>query len=192
MMLDKVRSMSVKETCKRIPKKSIGVELGVWKGESSNLFLPLTSKLYLVDAWSVEPFKESEEFGGYQAYLKRYTDMVGSNNPQDFQKYYDDICESVIKKFKDTHVEIIRGTTDEFFETFDKKVDWVYVDASHSYDGCLSDLRNCLNILNDHGIIFGDDYRNKKGVTDAVNAFVKENNFHLEVFAKDQYEIKVK
>lgn len=193
MMLDKKRNISViHETCNRIPKNSVGVELGVWKGEASELFLPLTTKLYLVDAWSIKAFKSSDEFGNYKGYLKRYSQMVGSNNPKDFQKFYDNIYESVKTKFEFTHAEIFRGTTHKFFESFTDKVDWVYVDASHSYRGCLSDLQNSLTILNPGGKIFGDDFHNKKGVSKAVREFVKVNNFDLDVFAGSQYEIQPK
>jgi hypothetical protein len=38
------------KTLLRIPKDSIGAELGVWKGDSSKLFLKRAKLLYLVDS----------------------------------------------------------------------------------------------------------------------------------------------
>ena len=179
-------------TWKRLPSQSVGVELGVWKGVSSEKFLNRASKLYLVDSWSIKPYKDSDEFGNYTGYLKKYSKIVGSCNANDFQNYYDKIYRDVIKKFnRDMRVEIYRMTTDTFFLTVHKylKVDWVYVDASHSYEGCLNDLRNSLNIIVKGGSIFGDDYNNRPGVTKAVNQFLKETGLKIDNFYKDQYEI---
>lgn len=179
------------ETWKRMPKDSIGVELGVWKAESSVKFLKRAKHLYLVDPWSAVAYEDSDEFGDYQGYLDRYSKLVGSNNPEDFQKYYDGIYESVCKKMQGHPVTIHRCTTDEFFENFTDMVDWVYVDALHSFEGCLSDLRKSLKIIKSGGYIFGDDYGNKPGVVQAVDTFISETGLSLNNFYSNQFEIKV-
>ena len=48
-----------------------------------------------------------------------------------------------------------------------------------------------LNILNETGVIYGDDYGNKAGVKEAVDLFVKENDLHFNFnnFWGDQFEI---
>ena len=61
------------ETWKRIPEGSTGVELGVWKGESSSKFLQRAGHLHLVDPWSAVAYEDSDEFGNYQGYLNRYS-----------------------------------------------------------------------------------------------------------------------
>ena len=180
------------ETWKRIPENSIGVELGVWKGESSEKFLRKAKHLYLVDPWSVVAYEDSDEFGNYQGYLDRYSKLVGSNNPKDFQTFYDKIAQQVKTKFSNSPVTICRCTTDDFFTNFTKQVDWVYVDALHSFDGCLNDLRKSRNIIKPGGSIFGDDYGGSKiGVTKAVDQFISETNLLLDNFYTDQFEIKV-
>ncbi len=179
------------ETWKRIPQGSIGVELGVWKGETSHKFLQRAGHLHLVDPWSAVAYEDSDEFGDYAGYLARYSKIVGSQSPADFQKYYDNIAANVELKFKDQPITIHRMTTDTFFETFEGQVDWVYVDALHSFDGCLSDLRNSLKIVKPGGYIFGDDYGNKPGVVLAVDAFITETGLVLDNFYTTQYEIKV-
>jgi len=180
----------VLETIKRIPTGSVGVELGVWKGESASLFLTKASKLYLVDAWSVSPYVDGEEWGSYQAYLDRYSKVVGGRTEEDFKRYYEKIYTLVKDKFKDDRrVFIYRGTTTSFFAFFDKKVDWVYVDASHSYTGCINDLYGSLRVATTS--IYGDDYGNKEGVTKAVDQFIKETNLPFNNFYKNQYEITV-
>lgn len=180
------------ETWKRIPQDSVGVELGVWKGESSAKFLKRAKFIHLVDPWSAVAYEDSDEFGDYQGFLDRYSKLVGSNNPADFQKYYDNIATTVEQRFDKNCVKIHRMTTDEFFNTFEDKVSWVYVDALHSFDGCLNDLRNSRTIIEPGGYIFGDDYGdNKPGVRDAVNAFIAETGLVLNNFHSDQFEIQV-
>jgi len=187
------KNLGTNKTWRRIPNDSVGVELGVWMGESSEKFLRRARHLHLVDSWSTVAYENSDENGNYQGYLDRYSKLIESNNPNDFQKYYDEIYESVCQKFAGQSVTIHRCTTDDFFEKFSKTVDWVYVDASHSFNGCLSDLRNSYGIINSGGSIFGDDYenKNKPGVTLAVDTFITETGLSLNNFYLDQFEIKV-
>lgn len=186
------KNKETEETWKRIPKNSVGVELGVWRGDTSEKFLRRAKHLHLVDTWSVVPYEQSDEFGNYEGYLRRYSKLVGSQDPKDFQKYYDKIAKSVAARFCGKSVTIHRCTTTEFFNEFKDKVDWVYVDALHSFEGCLSDLRNSINILKPEGIIFGDDYGNKEGVVQAVNAFLAETGLKLNNFHATQFEIRLK
>ena len=178
-----------RHTLNRIPPHSVGVEIGVWQGDSSARFLTRASHLHLVDSWSPVPYTHSDEHGTYQNYLKRYSQLVGSEDPADFQKYYDKIYRSVVKRFHDLPVTIHRKSSTEFFDSFDQKVDWVYVDGDHSYQGCLADLRNCLRIVKPGGQILGDDYTNKPGVRRAVDTFVAETGLELNNFYGTQYEI---
>jgi len=134
-----------------LPVGSVGVEIGVWKGDSSALFLKRAGHLYLVDPW----IGQEEQF--------RY----------------------VCKRFKHERVTIHRCTSAEFFQTFDTKVDWVYVDALHDYDNVLADLHGARSILKPGGVIFGDDYGNKPGVAPAVDEFAPER----ELLGLKQYAI---
>ena len=177
-------------TAERIPFCSVGVEIGVWRGDSSEWFLRRGGYLHLVDPWSVEPYETSNEFGDYAAYLNRYAKLVGSNNPEAFQSFYDGIYRSVEKRFRDCPVTIHRQTSAEFFAEFRTTVDWVYVDGLHSFDGCLTDLIGALNIVKQGGSIFGDDYGNKEGVTGAVDGFVEHSGLYVDHF-ENQYQIRV-
>lgn len=191
MMCGTGRNKGGKSTAKKIPKNSIGVEIGVWKGFTSEHFIKKAKHLHLVDSWSVIPYQESDEHGDYENYISRYADMVGSNNPDDFQKYYDSVYESVCKKFQGKNVTIHRTTSSEFFYKFYEKVDWIYVDGDHSYAGCFHDLENSKKIVKKGGTIFGDDYDKleKPGVKKAVDEFVGKYNLALETYAGDQYRI---
>lgn len=175
-------------TWHRIPQGSEGVEIGVWLGESSAKFLKRAKHLHLVDPWSVEPYSASKEHGGYRAYLKRYSRLVGSDDPRDFQRFYDKVHRSVVERFRDCPVTIYRCTSESFFRCFSFEVDWVYVDGAHTYDGCLADLRGARKIAKQ--FIFGDDYGNRPEVKKAVDAFVAETGLSFESFGINQYQIR--
>lgn len=180
------------ETWKRIPAGSIGAELGVWQGDSALKFLNRAKHIHLVDAWAPEVFKGSNEFGGYQAYLERYSKLTGEATTEGFQRYYDKIYEGVKKKFTGKPVTIHRMSTEQWFNTFDQKLDWIYVDASHGYEGCLHDLTRAVGMIKPGGKLFGDDYGPKKpGVQDAVNQFIKNTGHKLNNFHDDQFEVQL-
>lgn len=179
------------ETWKRIPEGSIGAELGVWKGDSSEKFLRRAKHVHLVDAWAPEVFEGSNEFGGYDAYLKRYSELTGEATTEGFIRYYNKIHESVVNRFQSKPVTIHRMSTAKWFDNFTEELDWIYVDASHSYEGCLYDLTRALERLKPGGILFGDDYSDKKpGVKKAVDQFIKNTGLHLNNFHSDQFEVQ--
>ena len=184
-------------TCTRIPTGSVGVEIGVWKGDSSARFLTHASHLHLVDSWSPVAYEHSTEHGNYERYLDRYDTLVGSRDPADFQRYYDKIYEGVCQRFDQHPVTIHRMRSRDFFPQFDQQVDWVYVDGDHSYQGVMHDLTQSLGILHPDGIILGDDYAVappaeggfKPEVKQAVDAFVTANGLRFENFYGTQYQI---
>ena len=183
---------TVKETVKLIPENSIGAELGVWKGETSSKFLPKCKFLHLVDSWSIVAYEDSDEHGNYEGYLQRYSKIVGSDNPNDFQKFYDNIYSEVNEKFANSPVKIYRMTTKEWFKVFDEKLDWIYVDANHGYQDALFDLQESYKKIKSGGILFADDYSdNKPGVKKAVEDFSKQLDLPFVNFYKDQVYFKI-
>lgn len=184
------KNIESKKILSRIPSNSVGCEIGVWKGLSSELFLSKCSHLHLVDSWQYEPYLESEEFGDEKSFVKRYKPLVKSNDLDDFKKYYNQVYQSVVTKFQNKPVTIHRQTSDQFFEKTILKVDWIYLDASHEYKQVKKDLHNCLKILKPEGVFLGDDYQNKPGVKKAVDEFVSEKKFILDNFYGSQFQIK--
>ena len=112
------QNLGSEKTCNRIPAGSVGIEIGVWKGDSSERFLNRAGHLHLVDSWSPIAYEHSTEHGSYENYLKRYEVLVGSRNPNDYQKFYDGIANSVQERFKDSPVTIYRMNSQEFFKIF--------------------------------------------------------------------------
>ena len=167
---------------RRIPPDSVGAELGVWRGDTSALFLTTrkVKHLHLVDTWSVGPYTSVADF------YTRYAHIVGGATPEVFQAYYDRVHAAVANRFAEAPVTIHRVTTQEFLADA-PKLDWVYVDASHEYEDVLRDLQACAAIV---PLIFGDDYGNKPGVVQAVDEFAAANDsWTLEVFAKNQFQL---
>jgi hypothetical protein len=190
------QNLGSEKTCERIPLGTVGIEIGVWKGDSSARFLTRCGHLHLVDSWSPISYEHSTEHGSYENYLKRYEELVGSKNPADYQKFYDNIANGVQQRFKNSSVTIHRMNSREFFKIFNDRVDWVYVDGDHSYNGVMHDLTNALQVLNSNGIILGDDYAmippkagHKPDVKRAVDDFVKKHNLKFDNFYGTQYEI---
>jgi hypothetical protein len=171
----------------RLPVESVGVEIGVWRGDSTELFLRRAAHVHLVDPWAPEPYRESDEYGGWDAYLARYAALTGGADPEAFRRYYDDMHALVLARFPPWRATIHRQTSTEFLRAFEQRVDWVYVDGLHSFEGCLADLRGARRIVRERGVIYGDDYGRKPGVTAAVRAFAAETGLRFEELGKEQY-----
>ena len=190
-----------------IKPNTIGAEIGVWMGNTSTQFLKKNlKKFYMVDAYSVEPYKESSEMS-YQEYLAKYQPITGEFSEGGFKKYYDRVYNEVKTRFSTfKEVEICRVTSDVWFEEFmaakghgnNEMLDWIYIDGDHSYEGCLRDLENALQVVRPGGLILGDDYGwpnskwSKPGVTKAVNEFINKNNLTKMLrHGMTQYEIRI-
>jgi len=160
----------------------------------------------MVDSYSVEPYKENSEMS-FQEYLAKYAKVTGEIAPTGFLKYYDRVYEEVKERFKiDPEVELCRMTSDEWFEQFmaakghgnNEMLDWIYIDGDHSYEGCLKDLENSLNVVKPGGLILGDDYGwpnakwFKPGVTKAVDEFINKHKLTKMLrHGETQYEIRI-
>lgn len=181
------RNAGSEETARRIPPGTVGVEIGVWKGETSERFLERAAHLHMVDPWAVAPYMQTDEFGGEAAYFERYADLVGSTDPVAFQRFYDELYDDVVRKFAGRPVTIHRKTSREFFLSLRGEVDWVYIDGAHDYESVSADLMLAWTVSKQ--FICGDDYGTKTGVTHAVDDFAWRLGVMVEVFAHNQFWI---
>jgi hypothetical protein len=157
----------------------VGVEIGVWRGDSSALFLARAGYLHLVDAWSPQPYTNMHD------YLQRYQHIVRGSTMADFHAHYAMVYAEVCARFKGKPVSIHRCTSREFFANFDETVDWVYIDGSHEYSDVFADLAASAGIVKRGGWIYGDDYGNKTGVMQAVDEFYPDR----QLLGLNQYAI---
>ena len=158
---------------------SVIIEVGSWKGQSAVTMgkaiqeQNLNTILYCVDTWlgAVEfwdqfadtPERDLMLVNGYPQIYYQFLSNVVHNNLQD-----------VIIPFPNTS-----KTGAEYFKRRHIRADLIYIDASHEYNDVLEDITLYWDILNNGGILFGDDYSTWTGVRDAVNKFVGDNNLTL-------------
>lgn len=118
-------------------------ELGVFEGKNFGLMIEHEPELAVaVDAWRDDGVLSRNDSGYSQEILdKMYQDFTVRMLDKPFVKIFRDYTFNVVKLFPD-----------EFF-------DLVYVDADHSYDGCLNDLKDWYPKVKKGGFLAGDDYR---------------------------------
>lgn len=118
------------------------VELGSYQGESTAIFaknLLGLKKLYAVDPW----------INGYAP-----GDVCSDEYPMSVVESNFD-CR--VKDF--TFVQKMKMTSQEFVKQIpDSSLDFVYVDANHVYEHCLSDIKLWLPKVKPGGLIGGHDY----------------------------------
>ena len=155
----------------QLPKNSIVAEIGVEEGEFSAQILEIAQpkKLYLIDCWEEQDF---------------------SKNPGNWRKYqpeYDSWYEKVKRRFKnDDRVVIIKDFSPEVCDQFeDNYLDWVYIDANHSYHAIKKDIPAWFAKIKNGGFLCGHDYGYAPGtlyefgVIPALNEFLDVNNLVL-------------
>lgn len=89
----------------------------------------------------------------------------------------------VLEKFSHLkEVVILRGISHHVLSTLPPKhLDAVYVDADHSYQGCLNDLEYSLPKIKSGGYIMGHDYcETLMPVVKAVDFFCKKHNLKID------------
>lgn len=57
------------------------------------------------------------------------------------------------------------------FDRYKNSIDFLFIDASHTYENCKNDSYNGHKVIKDHGIIYWHDYAGWPGVTKALNEY---------------------
>ena len=127
----------------------IFVELGSWKGRST-AFLAVEAinagtniRIYAVDVWS------DDISGG----AKKTMVEQGLDGHALYTRFMENVAPvaSVITPMRMT-------TTQAAVHFADGAVDFVFVDADHSYEGCRTDIETWLPKVRDGGVIAGHDF----------------------------------
>lgn len=183
-----------------VKPNTIGAEIGVWKGKTSIEFLKKgLKKLYLIDPYAVDNYEYlGEEY--MNNFYAKYSKITGEFSKAGFMRFYDNLYEHVygmVKGFEEA--EMCRMTSDDWFDSYKaalsnglhEHLDWIYIDGDHSYEATTKDLNNSLDVVRSGGIIMGDDYNaSKKGTTEAVNKFIKDNGLNLFTYGT-QFQINL-
>jgi predicted O-methyltransferase YrrM len=151
-----------------LPKQAICAEVGTYRGDFAAVILRALSprELYLIDAWEHRPEYEGASYGGHAS--------AG-------QEGMDAMYESVVDRFRaaiDTRTIFVKRarSVDAAASFSDESLDWVYIDADHSYEGVKRDLEAYYRVVKPGGYLAGDDYGQQDrwfgdGVTQAVDEF---------------------
>lgn len=166
---------------KLIKKNSVCCEIGVWKGEFSQLIIKKNNptKLYLIDPW--------KDFGD-DYFDKKHVKYRQENQNLRFNLVNQKLKNNILKN----QVEILKMTSEEALSRLENiKFDFIYVDGNHQYKFVKYDIENYFKLLNESGYLVGDDYRIesvKKAVDDFMennktkNFFVKNDQFILQKY----------
>ncbi len=182
-----------------------GVEVGVFVGEYSKVLLDAVPHLHLrcVDSWAWSRQGERGTWNTYWASARhsRPREVHEANYRKALERLmpYPFIEVTTIdgpRRF--VGAEIMRMRSHEAAALVpDGSLDFVYIDAEHTYEGCLADLRTWSPKVRSGGIVSGDDYRfvNPKrskrwkppfrGVDKAVDEFVVERGIKEWFYTSD-------
>jgi len=170
---------------KKLPKFTVGAEIGVWQGEFSNKIMEIThpKELHLIDPWAFQSQFSEWKYGGRDGTKQHDMDLM---------------YQSVIDRFRlKENVRIHRGFSEDVLEEFeDNYFDWIYIDGNHRYEFVLKDLNLAFRKVKPHGLIAGDDYgekvKDRFPVTEAVQDFVKEKKLKKSLkIIKSQFIIRI-
>lgn len=141
-------------------KDLIGAEIGVAKGiNAKDILLNLDiQKLYLIDP--------------YKMYTKVRVKGIPRNVKGLKQKAY-----TLLEIFEDKIVWI-HEMSDVAYKQIKEKLDFVYIDANHTYDFVKSDLTIYRDMVKDNGLVAGHDYGDK--VKKAVDELVSKDKLKVE------------
>jgi hypothetical protein len=157
-------------------EKPIGAEIGVFRGHMSRRLLAYMPGLHLVmvDSWSASNFDS--------AYAKTGDFHAGLSLEQ--QEGFMREAQGNIA-FADNRTIILRDPSIEAArQILDGTLDFVFIDADHSYEGCKADIEAWLPKLKAGGLLSGHDYDNPEydfGVTRAVDEFIARTGMTLEL-----------
>lgn len=157
----------------------VGAEIGVFAGELSRRLLSRADlTLYLVDSWTAEHNPTYAASGDFHTTLT-----------QAQQERYYRITHDMIY-FAGPRARILRKDSREAAKDIpDASLDFVFIDADHSYEGCKADIEAWRPKVKAGGFISGHDYENtdfpcwgvKKAVTELFGTPELGDNFTWKV-----------
>lgn len=157
----------------------MGAEIGVFRGHTSMKLLGLhsTLHLFLVDSWAV-----SDSDSAYA----RSGDFHSKLSQKDQDRYAEEAKGNVA--FAGRRATFIRKESKEAAKLIpDGFLDFVFIDADHSYEGCRADIEAWAQKLKSGGLLCGHDYNNHDwpgfGVNRAVDEFRVTHGLQLEIDA---------
>ncbi len=149
-----------------------GVELGVFRGESSEILLRQLPELtlFMVDPWRVAS-AESDYW------------LTNAGDATMTQSMFDEAMLSAasVTRFAASRRHLVPCRSHEAAAFLPDQLDFVFIDGDHSYSGAASDIAAWWPRLSAHGLMCGHDYGNPNfpGVKRAVDEFAPANGLRV-------------
>lgn len=164
------------EILSRLPEGEVaGAEIGVFKGSLSRLLLERPDvKLTMVDSWAGDGRDYQGDSGDWHSRLT-----------QAQQDAYRKRAEEIAAKAEGRAIVLPLPSHEAAQAIPDASLDFVFIDADHSYEGCKRDIELWSRKVKPGGLLSGHDYANKDfedfGVTRAVDEYVAAHRLKLEL-----------
>lgn len=157
----------------RVPKGSVGAEIGVFRGHFSDQICRILqpAKLYLIDPWTLV----GETFGWGKEYTSFGTLPTAVAREQ---------TRAFVEQHPATDSVLIEGFYPDCAGQITEPLDFAYLDASHAYQSTLIELRHLARQVKPRGLILGDDWApnvndQHHGVFRAVQEFVASSDWQI-------------
>lgn len=163
------------EVLKRLNGSAVGAEIGVFGGDMSVSLLSRPDlTLLMVDSWK----------GGGESYQGDSGDFHATLSQEQQDSYYRRTQEVV--RFAGERAKIIRkDSCNAARDIPDGSLDFVFIDADHSYEGSKADIEAWVRKVKPGGLLSGHDYGNtqfpKFGVTRSVSEFSRTTGLPVEL-----------
>ncbi len=176
------------ETLVQAIKPSVIIEVGSWKGGSAISMgkcckeLDLDVEIVCVDTWLGSP-------GLYTRKNDQHYDSLGHvfGYPSLYYTFLSNIVRAGLQDIV-TPLPLPSSLAAEVLTAAGVKSALIYIDAAHDYESALADLRKFWPLLEDDGVMLGDDYK-WPGVTAAANEFAAEVKRPIFVATPNKYVI---
>lgn len=153
-----------------------GAEIGVFAGDLSKRLLRREGLiLHMVDSWAISDSESDYAKSG---------DFHATLSWQSQEAYYQQAL--ITTSFAGKRAKIVRKSSLDAAETIqDKSLDFVFIDADHSYEAVKNDIEAWENKVKTGGYLSGHDYDNKEypcfGVKQAVDEWARERGIEIEL-----------
>jgi predicted O-methyltransferase YrrM len=151
-------------------KPKVIVEVGTWKGASAinmaNIIKKhgMSTRIFCIDTWL-----GALEFWTNLSNTEERNLMLKNGYPQIYYQFLSNVVHANVKDVI-TPIPLPSDIAHSVLKYHNIKADVIYIDASHEYEDVLRDIGNYKNILNDKGVMFGDDFNDGwPGVKRAVH-----------------------
>ena len=120
------------------------IEIGSYAGESAEIFAKSGkfSTIVCIDPWLSDPKGDGKNsYKNMDIVEHKFDEVLARNN--------------IIKKHKGTIDTFVKS---DLFKELDGKIDMVYIDGLHTYEGCKHDIQMCQKFIKPKFAFSGHDY----------------------------------